>query len=403
MRKLAVLFALALLVSAVSAETSFERSFQEMGFESFAAEGALESSCSSWSFLYPEDINVQDSELYPILSVNAKFSPVASDNAKITVSINGSEKEEFSLKEMHCSESSCWKRIALDKEMINDEENLAEICAVTSNTTTKIDLLNSSLVGAYKIPFMEGFTKTVSKKNLELGEEIEITISIMNSGSRDGKISLKRMRPYFEDIKDIKIFDVLQGEGEWTGTVRAGEVKEISYTIRPNIVSRITLPSAYAEFENVFGEKNQISSNYPLIWVSSAKPVLNVSFEKKGTIFPVGASVPVEVTVKNSGWFEVTGAKLELSAGKNISITKSEFYITIVAPTETVNFKTIVSGNQAGDHEIGCRITFSDGNVSECTGTSIAFEEQKIDSLIYAAIFFLLVGAGIYAYIHFKG
>ncbi len=403
MKKLAVLLALALLASAGSAETIFERSFQEMGFESFAAEGAVERGCSDWSFLYPEDINIQDSELYPVLSVNAGFSPIASDNAKITVSVNSSEKEEFSIKEMHCSESECWKRIALDKRTLKQEENQAEICAVTSNTTTKIDLLNSSLVGVYKMPFIEGFTKTVSKKTLEIGEEIEITISIRNSGSKDCEISLKRMRPYFEELKDIKIFDVLQGEGEWSGTVRAGEVKEISYTIRPNIVSRITLPSAYAEFENIFGEKKQISSNYPLIWVSAAKPVLDVSFEKKGTIFPVGASVPVEVTVKNSGWFEIAGARLELSAGKNLSITENEFYITNVAPSETTKFKTTVKGNQAGDHKIGCRIIFSDGNVSECNGTSIAFEEQEINPLIFAGIFFLLLAGGIYAHIHFKG
>lgn len=402
MKRLCLLLVIALFFSTVSAETVFERSFQEMGFESIESDGASIENCAYWNFLYPENIDLTEEGLYPLFSINISFSPLQSDTAGASIKLNQGKENKVYIRDMHCEEDNCWQRILLDKSQLL-EENTLRICGITSNTTTNIVVNNTSFIGAYLQPYFEGFEKTVSQKNLEQGEEIEISIKIKNSGSEAGEITIKRMRPLFEEIKDIVIFDVLKGDGEWTGTIGAGETKEINYSIRPNIVSRITLPAAAASYKNIFGETEELKSNYPFIWVSAPKKELTTSFGKEGEIFTVGASTQIEVKVINSGNWSVEQAELNLNPETGLEISENKLYITNLGPGESSTFTITARGNSEGDHKIGCEISFMDGNTAVCDGTSIAFEEQEIEPLIFAAGFFLLVGAGIYLFIHFKG
>ena len=402
MKKLALLLAFGFLLGIAAAETVFERSFQEMGFESFIAEGASVSKCVQWSFLYPSDVNVQEPGLYPIFSLNAKLSPIISDTAKFSVKLNSQLLEEPKADELYCREM-CWKRILLDKGILSSEENTLEICAKTSNTTTRIEVLNDSVFGAYKMPVFENFEKHVSRKHLEVGEEITITVSITNKGSEAGEITLKRMKPLVEELKDIKIFDVIRGEGEWSGAIEAGKTKEIEYAIRPNIVSRITLPAASAYYKNVFGEEQKLHSNYPTIWVEEPKTKLDIAFVKEGKIFSVGSFVPLKMLVKNNSISAVSMTELVLTPSKHIKLGKSKFYITVLDSGESKEFETTAQGTSAGSHEIGCKINYADGNSSACNGTTLAFEEQEIDPMVWVALFFVAIGVGIYLYIQFKG
>ncbi|MDW7731357.1 MAG: hypothetical protein SCH66_02885 [Methanolobus sp.] len=91
------------------------------------------------------------------------------------------------------------------------------------------------------------------------GEEIDVTISVVNAGNREVDAILS------DDIPEQ--FSLVSGKNNWEGTLDAGESKEISYTLVTEETGQLRLPSATVDFTDENGQQGSSTSEEPVLYV----------------------------------------------------------------------------------------------------------------------------------------
>ena len=352
--------------------------------------------CSNFMFSVPEDTDFEDSEKIGVLELKVEamneewFTPVTLNNHIIG---------KFFTRDFVCDNGICVKHFYVsDFQEFLEENNKIEICNYNN-----VLIHNESNFGFYETAYLpkDKFIKAVEKTELMLGEELNITITLENSGSKDAEIQIKHVRPVVEEQIGVNSFNVLKGESDWEGILAAGESITLEYTIKPTIVAHFTLPPAVVNFDNEFGGKVEILSNYPEITVKSPETPINAYIFKESAIKKVGDFAKIRAIVKNSGAETISDVKLILDLPSELGlIGENTIEIGVLRPNEVIYFDYQVFSDVPGNFDLGCQIT-SNIDTFDCEGTKLVFEVTQIELEVIAGFVLIIAALGIYAYIFF--
>ncbi|MDP6671203.1 MAG: NEW3 domain-containing protein [archaeon] len=381
----------------------FERSLGEMGYSDFAVDGPETRDCTEIRFVFPNEVDFNAEGNYAVASLHMLLLPINGKNFSVETELNGEKISPYLTKEFAC-DSGCWLRAGLPKELLEEGENRLELCLNNSVDVTKSVLKAESTVGIYTLADFskEGaFVELADNKEPLIGERVDITLLLHNYGSDAGLVEMKHARTLAEDKKAYVVID---GNTLFAGIIGAGETVEVSYSIKPRVLGSISLPPAILYYDNGFGEQKQKFGEMVTINVKEPERKINAFVIKDREINLVGDTSEMQLSVKNDGRDALFNLGVYLELPEGISVVESpESFIDVLFPGQTKSFGFSVRANQKGDYKIGCKVTYTDLNLSEskCSQTSLVFEGQEIPLEFWGGIALLLVGIGVYLYIQF--
>jgi len=391
--KAKIVFLMIFLLSATTAfaETMQELSLKEANLQGLIVEGAMQEVCASMPFV--KDASAETPGVYLIFSTHANFMPTSTGNASVQVFLNDSTNPTADLKPEDFPNN--WARTQIPIAGLT-EKNTLKICGKTSNSITKIEVLEDSKLGYYKMPVFE-LEKTVSDTKPIVGKELEVTLKAKNVGSEAGiaKISYWSI--------ELNIAQITKGDAEFEGIIQPGETKTLHYFVKPKYAVQMDLASAILEFENIFGEKKKAYSNRPTLWVQEPEFKIKAFYNtpEQKTIQP-GQKVNLLLTVRNDGLSDLENVSIKLEASQMLNISKTSFENLSFKAGETKTFGITASSIEEGVQELGCTAEYSDYKVvnAKCTPLTLEFEKPKQSPVLVLAIILVFIGALIYIYIY---
>jgi hypothetical protein len=269
----------------------------------------------------------------------------------------------------------------------------------TGNSITRILLSDESKIGLYKTADFSGksdFQMVAEKTDLVIGEKTTISIILHNDGSDLTAAEIKFARPLAEDKN---AFSVVEGDTYFTGIIKAGETKEISYVIKPRIATQMTLPPAIVYYKNEFGETEQKFSNLVTLRVREPERKVEAFIVKNSESTLVGQPVQMTVAIKNVGRDPVYDLSLDMQS--NADLSQNETEIGTLMPKETKYLPFTAMSSMAGNYPIGCTVTYNDANIveSKCLNSFVEIVQQGISPAIYIGIILIAVALIVYIYI----
>jgi len=395
-KTLLVLFLFFVLLGAAEAKTLEEQTFKKMGYSGVIAQGANEEKCAEFAFYKNMELNKEGH--FTVLSVHAVFSPISEGKAKVTVYLNGEQVKELTTGEFR----NKWARIVLEREKLK-ETNQLTICAKASESITKVEVLDDSIIGTYLMPyFPEGtLTKKVSNDKPLVGEEVTITVTLRNEGSEAVEVKINRKKPNIER-EDIEIIRA-ETQTEITGTVEAGKEIKLVYTAEIKLSETRVLEAAIATYTNIFGEKETIYSNYPEVIVLEPEKAIEPTIFMEKPLNTVGKEAEIIISAKNNSQNTKYNISLKLTAPEGVNIKgNTSQLIDSLEPKETRYFTVKASAEKAGVYELGCTAAYDANVLEECEKTPLEFEETAPNTILPIGIVLMLIGLGFYAYIYLR-
>ncbi len=394
---LAILLAVVLIHNAW-AGTVFERTLGEMGYEPVLVQGQMQRSCREIRFIFPEGIDVENEETYPVLSIGIEIGPLEEGRIDVNAALNQEQIAGLHLEDFKCSEQKCWERVFLPKNLLQ-EENSLELCLGTGNAITGLVLDKESKVGLYKLPDFSSkgaFVVSAEEQKLVLGEKTEIKIVLHNQGSDSTLVRVEYARPLAEDKN---AFSVVEGDNYFNGEINPGEKVEIDYVVKPRVAFPMTLPPAIVYFENGFSEIESKFSNLLTLDVREPERKIEAFIVKGQETAFVGETVEMKLAVKNIGNDPLYNLSVGLES--EASVSQGNRSIPEILPKETAYLEFGVTGQEPGKFPVGCVVTYVDLNVLQesCQNSFVEFKQREISPAIYAGIVLVAIAAVVYIYL----
>jgi hypothetical protein len=387
-----------LLLPVVFSLSLEERSFKDMGYEDMIVEESTKEECMKMVFSKETALNQEGH--YTILSLHVLFFPTTNGGAQVKVFLNDLPVVKVLSPEDFLND---WARVVLPRKGLKEKNNLM-LCLRTSETISRIELRNDSMIGTYLSPDFSGkdsFVKEIISRHPRVGKELEVRVLLYNKGSKESKYKIIARDPSL----DRPEIPVLEGKTIDEGVIKAGETIELVYKVRPSIVGGIVFPNAVAFVENAFGEEVRLESNYPETRVYALDHKLKpIVLSEKGIIEPK-EKTSVVLLVKNDGISPQFEVSVELLAEKGLEVEGSlGNQIKNINPSEIKRFQFKVSSLKEGTYKIGCSLSYLDQNIEEvkCNPIELVVRKKSIEPQILAGLVMLLIGFAIYLYIYFK-
>ena len=246
---------------------AYEAPLSDFGFTGISLKSVSSRDCQTLNI----DVSDKDASgaAFGIVSVKASFDGPQNDNSYVTAKINSADPKIFWPENFNCGGSGCWARV-FATELSNGPATI-EICAVTGNETTSADVAASSFLGFYDTPVIT--IETTAPKNVILGDQVKLSTVLRNIGSKDVDIFAQFIHPDTRSLTEITSFDIVQGDSSASTTLKAGDTKTFNYYIKPTLPSGYNLPYAVVFFDNIFGEKQALTSSHPQMVVSSPQQI----------------------------------------------------------------------------------------------------------------------------------
>ena len=379
---------LALLCTSVYGSVVFKKSLADFGYESF---GASEEQCKDFYITLPK------AESYAFLILELKLKPSNTGNAKIEAFLNGKRVAALMASELRCN-GACIARVPIDRELIK-EENLLKICLKPSKSITKIELSNSSKIAYYKMPVFEkeGFRKCIVVGNdcveyyeAVIGEDLNVRISVRNSGNEDANILVESKRGVAGERSTKKEI----GEAVFETVAKPNETLSFYYTVRVKEATRFNLPPAALYYTDAFSEQRMLLSNTVTI-IPRETPEVNAalivdSIEQNGEAkVSVVVSNGSGILLKNVGVYIVSES----------AIVEPEKLLISVGPRDTNRAEFLLSN--AENAKLSCLVTIADYNFQiNCPEATVFSEEKDNTVLIVASILLALIAIGVFLYLN---
>ncbi|WP_340819764.1 hypothetical protein [Methanolobus sp. WCC4] len=115
-------------------------------------------------------------------------------------------------------------------------------------------------------------TKKISSSYMYVGEENSIQLMVSNDGDRTIEASFR------ESIPEELVF--VDGDDWWQGTLKAGESREFSYTVRAEAQGEIYLPGAELSYTDENDRKEKATTEDIFLYIDEPIPVDEPYFEE---------------------------------------------------------------------------------------------------------------------------
>jgi len=267
MAKIKVLALLLVLVLFTQLAFAYEAPLSDFGFTEMSLTDASSKDCQ----IISADISNKDTPdaAFGVVSIKAFFDGPQNDNSYVTVKVNYADPKIFWPENFVCAQDGCWARVfAID---LSSDSTSIELCVATGNETTNAYISKDSYLGLYDTPVIT--IETTAPKNVILGDQVKLSTVLKNTGSKDVNIFAQFIHPDTRTLTEITSFDIVQGDSSASTTLVAGETKTFNYYIKPTIPSGYNLPYAVVFFDNVFGERQALTSSHPQMVVSSPQQI----------------------------------------------------------------------------------------------------------------------------------
>ncbi|MDO8538274.1 MAG: hypothetical protein Q7S21_05295 [archaeon] len=393
MKKAIIFVFLLAFAFSISAEIIKETPFSESGYQDFAVQEKDSFLCQN--IIFPQELSKTSSEFYHFLSLHAEFSPTITGNAQVQIVFGEDINKFFFAKDFQ----NGWIRLLLPREKLQ-EKNTLIVCAKASDSIAEVKILSDSKTGTYLSPeiIIEKIPETFYPLT---GEEIKLKINLTNKGSEETFVSLKHKKPSVEYDQ----IEITSGKSFFDGIVEPGETITLDYSVKTVKTTEVMLPAAIATFTNIFGEKETIYSNYPIIYILSNDEAIRPIILLDNALVKAGTNVEATLAVKNNSIAlqQNVVTQLELPAGISVQGAR-QFAIDSLAPGETRYFKFVVSSSKVGRFDLGCTSTYLQKEIvqQKCPITTITFESTEPNYAIMIGVGFLLLGIVIYAAMYFR-
>lgn len=379
---------LALLCASVYGSVVFEKSLADFGYESFEAS---EEQCKDFYITLPK------AEGYAFLILELKLKPSNTGNAKIEAFLNGKRVAALGASELKCNEA-CIARVPINKEFIK-EESLLKICLKPSRSITKIELSNSSKIAYYKMPVFEkeDFRKCIVAGNdcveryeAVIGEDLNVRISVRNSGNEDANILVESKRGIAGERSTKKEI----GEAAFEAVAKPNETLSFYYIVRVKEATRFNLPPSALYYTDAFSEQRMLLSNTVTI-IPRKTPEINAalivdSIEQDG-------KAKVSVVVSNNSGIILKNVEVRIIS-ENATVEPEKALIS-VGPRDTNRAKFLLSN--AENAKLSCLVTIADYNFQiHCPEATVFSEEKDNTALVVLSILLVLIAIGVFLYLN---
>jgi hypothetical protein len=398
--KLLILLIL-LLASMASATTIEEKSFREYGVRSYSVEGVEHSGCVEVQFMRSaEDLDPRNQH---VLSLHADFSPLKRGPAVINILINGEPLMEKNADEF----STGWARFSLPKEMLQ-ELNQLEVCMHTTQSITKIEVLEDSIIGIYRMADFsheDSLEKVVNTGNPTVNRPFTVTIVARNYGAGDANV--------FIDYRIVAMprVELIEGETRFQGVIPAYNfdtnqpgMASFNYKLFPKEEIRMTLPRATLTYTDIFGDAITVKSTQPDLYVERIDKPVEGLFVLENAFNAVGEEVEVKLVFKNNLGDEVQNIAVYIEGSEGLEVDKKVDVVTSLEGQASTQIELKVKAEEAGAYALKCDIVFRDENIESipCPEEVIYFEQEKADVLLLAGAALAAVALLIYLFIYLK-
>jgi len=315
-RRLAPLVALLIFAQLALA---YDSPLSHFGFQGITLSSPSSRDC--WSYDFDVAGHMEGTLTHGIISVNASFDGPKNDNSYVTVKINGSAPKVFWPENFSCGENGCWARVFAEE--LGKGPTTIELCIATGSETTGAILSSGSYIGFYDTPVIT--IETMAPQTVILGERVKMSTVLTNIGSKDVSIFAQFIHPDTRSLVDITSFDIIEGDSSASTALKAGETKEFTYYIKPTLPSGYNLPYAVVFFDNIFGEKQALTSSHPQMVVVSPQQI-EVSLIGTDASTSSTNMMSLKVVVKNNwqtqyeGELTLSPADLVIDADRNLLV-----------------------------------------------------------------------------------
>jgi len=380
-----IVFYAVLVLFSAQGVFAYQAGLTDFGFNGLTNETKETKLCKELTVSLPEQAILEKGN--GILSLDGAFLDPKNDSSYISVSINGGEEEVLWLEDFVCS-GNCWARIFIPN--LKQGSTKLTLCTVLGGLSKSVSITTNSFIGLYNTPSLS--IKNSAPALVALGERAKMSIIVSNTGTREAEVYVQFIHPDTRAKVAIASFDIVEGDSSATAIVQAGETKIFDYYIKPSIISSYNLPSAALFFTNVFGEKQFMLSEHPVMSVVEQQQIqvaLIATEEKEPYVFKaiIKNNTPLTFngTIILSPQTALSNPIQEISIGPN-----SEKQITF-------NSKELVNG----DYSFVASIR--DGNeLYSSNSIDLQIKNEGIPFEIIFALIGILIGAGIFAWLYFK-
>jgi len=388
MRKYLIAAALIIFFTGTYGKTLYEHSLKDFGYEDMKATSYK---CRDYAIVLP-DLNG-----FVYLTLFAKFVPENTGSASIECNINGHQLARLYANEFSCTEGEyCVAYLHIKKAFLK-AENTLRVCLKPSESIVKIILSNKSRIGIYKQGvFRESdFHKCVVSGNrcvksyhAVLGEDLNVRISVKNSGNEKARITVEAIRPIVGDSAVRKEL----GNVRFSAVVRPHEEKYFYHSVRVGRLVRFNLPPAALYYIDAFGRKHLVFSNVVTIFPKKQPDVNAMLFIKD--INRDYAQLSVVLT--NSSGVKIKNAGVQLIYN-SASLGKKQVLNIGARSSATANF---VVENAPGA-TVKCMVELRDYNLQVgCNTVELPKSAESILPIIIASAFLIAVAAAVFIYLN---
>ncbi len=377
------LFFLILLTSVFSVEYLFSVN----GFNGMIVENSEQSSCQDISFQVSAESFV--STEVPIISIKANFLPTFVGDSFIRYTLNESKTNNLWGEDFNCDNNTCWARIYLEKNDLQ-QQNTLKLCAYVLGQTEKIEILPESNIGFYNAP---AFTITsTSPGQVFLGEKVPMKIITTNYGTIDSEVFIQFIENDVRSVLEISSFDIVEGDSSASTIIKAGETKEFDYTIKPTLVSSYNLPYTVLYFTNNFGEQQAVESNHPqLIVIDEAKIEAAIVAEELNS----DNSLNFKVILRNKRFSPFEGI-LKVSPEDKIP---NAIMQVILPPNSEKEFSFKTNILPIGNYSLSAVLTDSNSEI-KAQPIEVSVTEESTPVEIYFIFFSIIISVGLFIIIY---
>lgn len=398
---------LVLLVSAQAAVVQ-QQSFAEFGITGFENADAATENC--FSFTVVKDLNQNNPGQYTMVSLHVFFEPVASNDANASFFLNGSEQALDGIKATELREN--WWRIRLPNDQLQSE-NEVRVCLQNSNTSIRSRVEADSFIGTYLMPeFRENdFVQETPSSFIVYNQEFPVTVSLHNSGSESVDVNVSYRKPGVQ----FKHLPFVKGDSGFVGTLQPDQRISFTYVLKAKRLGSFAIPAASVSFTNIFGEKELLVSNYPIIEVTEpalkvSAVLLNKSTERKPVI---GKEIPVQLVVTNNGANDVENIAIVFSNSDGLEMEQRNLSIPLLRAGDTETIELLLHPLVAGELESRCRLVYLDfleenadaensTHTSDCRSLPLVVEENAVPIEWIGAGIFLLIALLMLLYYYYR-
>jgi hypothetical protein len=300
-----------------------------------------------------------------------------------------------------------WARFSLPKEMLQ-ELNQLEVCMHTTQSITKIEVLEDSIIGIYRMADFsreDSLEKVVGRGTLTVNRPFTVTIVARNYGAGDANV--------FIDYRIVAMprVELIEGETRFQGVIPAYNfdtnqpgMASLNHKLFPKEEIRMTLPRATLTYTDIFGDKIEVKSTQPDLYVERIDKPVEGLFVLENAFNAVGEEVEVKLVFKNNLGDEVQNIAVYIEGSEGLEVDKKVDVVTSLEGQASTQIELKVKAEEAGAYALKCDIVFRDENIESipCPEEVIYFEQEKADVLLLAGAALAAVALLIYLFIYLK-